>query len=107
MDNLTDEQVEQLNNELVRRFTEVRGISTKDAMIADWKMLMADEASRKYFLRMLSSVACWAGMAAISGQFHECTHPMKAFQGAKDIMRYVVASSIAEDMKDGKFKFKD
>ena len=100
---LTDAQVEILNNELHKRIMAIRDLCSSQAINSDWRAIMDDEASRNYFLRVLTSVACVADQGIKSGHFPN-GEPVIAYQGSKAVLKFVIGCSIGEDVRSGKIK---
>jgi len=103
---ITPEQLNQLNQETSKRVGVIRELCTKETLSADWRLLITDEASRNYFLRMLTSVACAADIGIQNVPENEAP-PLEfvaTYHGAKEIVRFVISSAIADEIENGTFK---
>jgi hypothetical protein len=101
---ITPERMKALNDEIVKRVEKVRDLCSKESMAADWKALVSDEASRNHFLRMLTSVACAADLVMDYAGDDIPMELLAAYQGSKEIMRFVLSSAIKDEIEQGTLK---
>jgi len=79
----------------------LKALCSTQSIEADWQVLMEDEPTREYFLRMATSVACMGEIFSIQTDQPE---GKAARDGLRNIVKYVLSSSIAEDFKKGAIK---